>query len=167
MHVNQWIAVRGESSEDAIGSVDNYLDEQIEKEFYDYFHNYQRTISYEADPEKFRECVDNTVESKKAEVEFMVEKILKKRENVEDDKPYDFYGDIEEWLAAEDHFEAKFQFNLKRYTARRVLEIMSCEWVAESFFFDIEHGVAGPNYMWEEIQSGKTDWWIVHVDFHF
>lgn len=185
MHVHHWIAVKAESSQDASNSAEDFLNELLGSEFYDWFlvgggrwnpnfetnefgdDDYDRAVSYEADPEKFREIIDQSRRQKKEDVKSMVEDFIKKRKKVENDEPYDFYKDVEEWLNAEDESEARIQFNIKRSAVRQVLSIMSGHWVPESFFFDKENGSTTPRYLFEAIDKGETGWWLVPIDFHY
>ena len=174
MHILQWIAVKASNVESANERVSNYLMENMGSEdnytsWYDWFvvgggrwnpnpdsqyeDDKSMTISYEIDPEVFRERVSQSMLNRKAEF---------------DSYAKDVNLDIIPQIISEyDPSGKAFSLFANMYALKKLIDMAYGEWDYNSYFFDCENDTTTPGYMFEGIDKGDTNWYLIPVDFHF
>jgi hypothetical protein len=53
------------------------------------------------------------------------------------------------------------------YVIKKVIDMAYGEWDFNSYFLDCENNTTTPAYMFEDIDKGNKEWYLVPVDFHF
>jgi hypothetical protein len=180
MHVLQWIAIQADDKDEAYRRVEDNLNSTLgdfdspHNTWYDWFvvgggrwnmseeddHTEAYTggktnliISYDEDPKAFREGIQNTMDSRKSEFDGYAKDvdptILTKIITDYDPKDYDY---------------SKFS---TIYPIKKMLDMAYGIWDYNSYFFDMEHDTTVPKYMYESIDKGNKNWYLVPVDFHF
>lgn len=175
MHVLQWIAVKSDDKDMAFRSVREYLETAMGNEYsysswYDWFvcgggrwnpnpdsqyddDDQSMTISFETDPDLFEERVLLAMENRKAEFESYAKDIDK-----------DILDKIvSEYNPREKNF-ATFQ---QMYPIKKLIDMAYGEWDFNSYFLDCENDTTTPAYMFEDIDKGNKNWYLIPVDFHF
>lgn len=174
MHVMQWIATRADDKDEAFRRVKEYLEINMGREdsyasWYDWFvtgggrwnpnadqyndDDQSMTISYETDPDLFEEQVLLAMENRKAEFESYAKDVDK---DVLDKI-------ITDYNPREKNF-VNFQ---KMYPIKKMIDMAYGEWDFNSYFFDSENDTTTPAYMFEAIDKGEKNWYLIAVDFHF
>lgn len=173
MHVLQWISVRAEDKDEAFRRVKDYLETAMGSEdsyasWYDWFvtgggrwnensdpyeDDQSMVISYETDPDLFEEQVLKAMENRKAE--------------------FDSYAkDVDTTLVDKviaDYNPREKQFGMFQglYPLKKLIDMAYGEWDYNSYFLDCENDTTTPAYMFEGIDKGDTNWYLIPVDFHF
>lgn len=179
MHVLQWIAVQADNKDESFVAVKDYLETQMGGQdsynsWYDWFvvgggrwnvnegddfreaYTDGKTnliISYDEDTAAFRAEVLTTMESRKAEFDnyakdvdsHAIDKIIT------DYNPNDF-----DFI--------KFQ---SLYPIKKIIDMAYGEWDMNSYFYDMVNDTTTPKYLYESIDKGNKNWYLVPVDFHF
>jgi hypothetical protein len=175
MHVLQWIAVQADDKDQAFRSVKDYLETAMGSEYsyaswYDWFvtgggrwnpnpdsqyndDDQSMVLSYETDPDLFEERVLQSMESRKREF---------------DDYAKDVNPDILAKIISDYNPRDKmFAAFSEMYPIKKIIDMAYGEWDYNSYFFDCHHDSTTPAYMFESIDNGTKNWYIVPVDFHF
>lgn len=175
MHVLQWIAVQADDNSHAFNSVKHYLEVNMGSEdsyasWYDWFvtgggrwndngndpyddDNESMVISYDEDPKKFLETVEKSMVQRKEE--------------------FDRYAkDINPDILAKiisDYNPRKKDFAVfsELYPIKKIIDMAYGEWDFNSYFFDCNNDTTSPKYMFESIDTGNKNWYLIPVDFHF
>jgi hypothetical protein len=180
MHVLQWIAIEAEDKDEAYRRVEDNLNntlgdfESPHSSWFDWFvvgggrfnvsegdefaeaytHGKTNLItSYDEDPVAFRVQVLRSLENRKAEFDeyaktvdsSAIDKIIKSY----DPKDHDFLA---------------FQ---TLYPIKKVIDMAYGTWDFNSYFFDMVHDSTTPKYLYESLDKGNKNWYLVPVDFHF
>ena len=180
MHVLQWIATEAENKDEAYARVEDTLQtmlgdyESPTLTWYDWFvvgggrwntkddesataaYTEGKTnliISYDEDPVAFRVQVLRSLEDRKAEFDnyakdvdsSVIDKIIKDY----NPKEFDF---------------AAFQ---SLYVIKKVIDMAYGNWDFNAYFYDMVNDTTTPKYLYESIDSGNKNWYLVPVDFHF
>lgn len=180
MHVLQWIAVGAEDKNEAYAKVEHSLEEMIgsyesptntwfdwfvvgggrwnTKEDDDFKEAYVEgktnlIVSAKDTPDEFDERVLQAMESRQAEFDgyakdidqSIIDKIIKDY----NPREYDF---------------AKFS---TIYPIKKLIDMAYGIWDFNSYFFDLVNDTTVPKYMFESLDNGDKDWYLVPVDFHF
>ena len=173
MHVLQWISVRAEDKDEAFRRVKDYLETTMGSEdsyasWYDWFvtgggrwnenatpyeDDQSMVISYETDPEVFRERVSQCMLNRKAEFDMYAKDV----------DPSILDKIISEYNPAEKSFSAFATM----YPLKKVIDMAYGEWDYNSSYFDCENDTTTPAYMFEGIDKGDTNWYLIPIDFHF
>jgi hypothetical protein len=175
MHVLQWIAVQADDKDHAFRSVKDYLETNMGTEYnysswYDWFvtgggrwnpnegsqyndDDQSMVISYDEEPQKFRETVENAIVSRKAEFDRYVE--------------HTDVSIIDKVISDYDPSKPNFEHFQKLYELKKVIDMAYGEWDFNSYYFDCDNDTTTPKYMFESIDSGNKNWYAVPVDFHF
>ena len=179
MHVLQWIAVQAEDKDESFRIVKDYLETQMGGEdsfnsWYDWFvvgggrwnvnegddfreaYNDGKTnliISYDEDQLAFRAEVLRAMESRKTEFDNYAKDVdpsaITKIISSYNPPDYDFVS---------------FQ---SLYPIKKVIDMAYGIWDFNSYFFDMMNDTATPKYLYESIDKGNKNWYLVPVDFHF
>jgi hypothetical protein len=180
MHVLQWIAVEAEDKDEAYRTVENSLQNMLGDfesptlTWYDWFvvgggrwnmteddenveaYTEGKTnmiISYDEDPVAFRTQVLRSMEDRKSEFEgyakdvdtSIIDRIIKEY----DPKEFDFVS---------------FQ---PLYPIKKLIDMAYGTWDFNAYFFDMLNDTTTPKYLYDSIDSGNKNWYLVPVDFHF
>jgi hypothetical protein len=175
MHVLQWIAVKSDDKDMAFRSVKDYLETNMGNEYsysswYDWFvtgggrwnpnpnsqyddNDQSMVLSFETDPDLFEEQVLKSMENRKEEFDRYAKDI----------NPETLAKIISDYNPREKQFAA-FQ---DMYPIKKVIDMAYGEWDFNSYFMDCENDTTTPAYMFEAIDKGEKNWYLVPVDFHF
>ncbi len=175
MHVLQWIAVEADDKDHAFRSVKDYLETAMGNEdsyasWYDWFvtgggrwnpnegsqyndDDQSMVISYEEEPDLFEERVLLSMESRKAEFDSYAK-----------DVDLDIITKI---ISDYNPREKDFGVFQKLYPIKKIVDMAYGEWDFNSYFFDCQNDTTSPAYMFEAIDKGTKNWYIIPVDFHF
>jgi hypothetical protein len=175
MHVLQWIATTADDKDHAFRSVKDYLENQMGDEYnysswYDWFvagggrwnsnpdsqyndNDQSMVISYEEEPDLFEERVLLAMESRKAEFD----------NYAKDVKPEMLANIISNYNPR----EKEFSLFAEMYPIKKIIDMAYGEWDFNSYFYDMENTSTTPKYMFEAIDKGTKNWYIIPVDFHF
>ena len=180
MHVLQWIATEAENKDEAYARVEDTLQtmlgdyESPTLTWYDWFvvgggrwntkddesataaYTEGKTnliISYDEDPVAFRVQVLRSLEDRKAEFDnyakdvdsSVIDKIIKDY----NPKEFDF---------------AAFQ---SLYVIKKVIDMAYGNWDFNAYFYDMVNDTTTPKYLYESLDTGNKNWYLVPVDFHF
>jgi len=175
MHVLQWIATTAEDNDHAFRSVKHYLESQMGMEesyssWYDWFvtgggrwnpnegsqyddNDQSMIISYDEDPKKFLEAVETSMQSRKEEFDRYAK-----------DVNADMLAKI---ISDYNPSEKDFAAFSGMYPIKKVIDMAYGEWDFNSYYFDCDSETTSPKYMFESIDKGNKNWYLVPVDFHF
>lgn len=180
MHVLQWIAVKAEDKDEAYSKVENTLQEMLgdyespTMTWYDWFvvgggrwnmseddshgeayveGKTNLIVSAKDTPDEFDERVLQAMESRKAEFDGYAKdvdpSILNKIINSYNPREHDFVA---------------FQ---ELYPIKKLIDMAYGNWDFNSYFYDMANDTTTPKYMFELLDKGDKDWYLVPVDFHF
>ncbi len=110
------------------------------------------TISYEDEPGKFLDTVKEGIEARMAEFNLYRKHFNEK--NV----------DINSVL---DKYDGQMDFGFPLYELYKMIDMTQGKWDFNSYFYDMQHETTNTKYMYESIDTGNKNWYIVFVDFHF
>jgi hypothetical protein len=175
MHVFQWIAIQSEDKNQAFLSVKGYLETAMGNEdsyasWYDWFvtgggrwnpnegsqyddNDQSMVISYDEEPKKFLEAVEQSMENRKEEFDRYAK-----------DVNADMIAKVISDYNPRQKLFAAFQ---GLYPIKKLIDMAYGEWDYNSYFFDCHHDTATPAYMLESIDTGNKNWYLIPVDFHF
>jgi hypothetical protein len=180
MHVLQWIATQAEDKDEAYRRVEDTLQtmlgdfESPTHTWYDWFvvgggrwnmteeddndeaYTEGKTnmiLSYDEDPEPFLTRILRTMEDRKSEFDgyakdvdsSILDKIIK------DYNPKEF------------DFPA-FQ---SLYPIKKLIDMAYGTWDFNSYFYDMVNDTTTSKYLYDSIDTGNKNWYLVPVDFHF
>jgi hypothetical protein len=180
MHVLQWIAVEAEDRIEAYRTVEETLQNMLgdfdmpTTTWYDWFvvgggrwnvgenddsseaYTEGKTnliISYDEEPADFRTQVLRSMEDRKSEFDGYAKDvdstILDKIINDYDPKEFDFPA---------------FQ---SLYPIKKLIDMAYGTWDFNAYFYDMLNDTTTPKYLYESIDKGNKNWYLVPVDFHF
>lgn len=185
MHVLQWIAVEADEPEedvidldeckhDALVSVDTFLEDNVEREWYDWYvvgggrWNIEEgeddlMAGYKAktnmiihagtDIDRFKETIEKSLESRMREFSDLAKDV----------KPDIIYNIISNYDPKQNDYSLFSQM----YPIKKVIDMALGEWDFNSYFFDNENQTTNPKYVLEAIDKEPNSWYLVPVDFHF
>jgi hypothetical protein len=175
MHVFQWIATKADDKDEAFRRVKEHLETNMGREdnyssWYDWFvtgggrwnpnpnsqyddNDQSMTLSFETDPDLFEEQVLKAMEGRKSEFD-----------NYAKDIDHTILDKIITDYNPREHDFLAFQ---KLYPIKKLIDMAYGDWDFNSFFFDMEHDSTTPKYMFEDIDKGNKNWYLIGVDFHF
>ena len=180
MHVLQWISVQAEDKDEAYRRVEDTLQNMLggfdmpTNTWYDWFvvgggrfnvsegddfneaYTHGKTnlvISYDEDPVAFRVQVLRSLEDRKAEFDgyakdvdsTIIDKIIKDY----NPKEFDFVA---------------FQ---SLYPIKKMIDMAYGTWDFNAYFYDMLNDTTTPKYLYESIDTGNKNWYLVPVDFHY
>jgi hypothetical protein len=180
MHVLQWIATEAEDKDEAYRRVEDTLQGMLGNEetptntWFDWFvvgggrwnmteddHHTEAyvggktnmVISYDDDPEGFRKGVQGAMDSRKTEFDNYAKgvdvDVLTKIINDYNPSEFDFF---------------KFQ---GMYPIKKIIDMAYGTWDFNSYFYDMFNDTTTPKYLYESLDKGDKNWYLVPVDFHF
>jgi hypothetical protein len=180
MHVLQWIATEADNKDEAYRRVEDTLQEMLGDfesptlTWYDWFvvgggrwntkddesataaYTEGKTnliISYDESPEPFLTGILRALEDRKSEFDgyakdvdsSIIDKIIKDY----NPKEFDFMA---------------FQ---SLYPIKKMIDMAYGTWDMNSYFYDMVNDTTTPKYLYESIDKGNKNWYLVPVDFHF
>jgi len=172
MHVLQYIAVKADSPEEAIGSVRERLQDILGNEYgggawYDWF--VTGGGRWNAEHDSYNEGATNMIVSSKDSEAF--EKTLV--ECIES-RMSEFRRYVEEWKQANINLDSYFEeydgamdYSMKLYSLGKIIDMAQGEWDYNSYFYDIDSWSTNPVHMNKDRIENDTLWFLVPVDFHF
>jgi len=180
MHVLQWIATEADDKDEAYRRVEDTLQNMLgdfdmpTMTWFDWFivgggrwnmtEDNDHTeayvegktnliISYEEDSEAFKTQIVKSLEDRKAEFDNYAKDIdtssIDKIINDYDPKDFDFPA---------------FQ---SLYPIKKVIDMAYGNWDFNSYFYDMNSDTTTPKYLYESLDKGDKNWYLVPVDFHF
>ena len=180
MHVLQWIAVEAEDRIEAYRTVEETLQNMLgdfdmpTTTWYDWFvvgggrwnvgenddsseaYTEGKTnliISYDEEPADFRTQVLRSMEDRKSEFDGYAKdvdsSIIDKIINDYNPKEFDFPA---------------FQ---SLYPIKKLIDMAYGTWDFNAYFYDMLNDTTTPKYLYESIDKGNKNWYLVPVDFHF
>jgi hypothetical protein len=176
MHVLQYIAVRVEDQlddpeQEAMQLVESRLQDEMGGQeqylsWYDWFvigggrfvdgdpyeSSPNHIISYDKAPAKYREMIANMISNR-------VEEFGGYRKQF-DSKTVDLNAKL-------DSYAGNMQYDFELYPLAKMIDMIQGKWDFNSYFFDIQHDSTNPEHMFDSIDKGNKNWYLVPVDFHF
>jgi hypothetical protein len=172
MHVLQYIAVQSDTSDEAFRTVKDTLESELgnidyaTNTWFDWFvvgggrfvegNPYEEStnsiISYDEDPKKFLNQVQESIQSRIDE--FNVYRKSHEEKNI----------DINAKL---DNYKGVMNYDFELYYLKKMIDMINGEWDYNAFFYDMHHASTNPEHMHKSIDLGNKNWYIVPVDFHF
>ena len=180
MHVLQWIAVEADSKDEAYQIVQENLQNMLGDfdmptlTWYDWFvvgggrwnvgegesnneayveGKTNLIVSYNEDPQYFRTRLLQCMESRKAEFDGYAKDI----------EPSIITKIITRYNPNDHDFLA---FN-ELYPIKKMIDMVYGTWDMNSYFFDMVNDTTTPKYLYESLDNGNKNWYLVPVDFHF
>lgn len=180
MHVLQWIAIGAEDKNEAYAKVENTLQEMLGDyesptlTWYDWFvvgggrwntkegDDFKEAyvegktnliVSADDTPDEFDERVLQAMESRKNEFDSYAKDV--------DSKAID---NIINNYDPRNHNFLAFQ---ELYPIKKLIDMAYGTWDFNSYFYDMVNDTTTPKYMFESLDKGDKDWYLVPVDFHF
>ena len=171
MHVLQYIAVQTDSDDEAMRSVEDRLQTEMGGQeqylsWYDWFvvgggrfvdgdpyeSSPNHIISYDNAPAEYREMITNMISNRKEE--FNGYREMYNRKEVDLNTKLDSYT-------------GNMQYDMELYPLAKMIDMIQGKWDYNAYFFDIQHDSTNPEHMFDSIDKGNKNWYIVPVDFHF
>jgi len=175
MHVLQRIAVQADSKDEAFRTVKDTLEQELgnneysSNAWFDWFvtgggrwnsnpdsqyndDDQSMTISYEEDPDKFIENVNDCIEGR-------VEEFKRYRQYFNEKNV-----DINAYL---DKYDGSTDYSFELYDLKKMIDMAQGNWDYNSYFYDMHHASVNTKFMLESIDKGNKNWYLVYVDFHF
>lgn len=180
MHVLQWIATEAEDKDEAYRRVEDNLQtmlgeyESAINTWFDWFvvgggrwnmseeddHTQAYVegktnliVSAKDEPDLFKERTDEAMQLRKAEFEGYAKDVdtafIDKMITTYRPEEFDFVG-----------------FN-KLYPIKKMIDMAYGTWDFNSYFYDMVNDSTTPKYLFEAIDKGNKNWYLVPVDFHF
>lgn len=180
MHVLQWIATEADNKDEAYATVEETLQNMLgdfdmpTHTWYDWFvvgggrwntegdesstaaYTEGKTnliISYDEDPVAFRVQVLRSLEDRKSEFDNYAKDV----DSSAIDKIITDYD-------PKDHDFLAFQ---TLYPIKKIIDMAYGTWDFNSYFFDMVNDSTTPKYLYESLDKGNKNWYLVPVDFHF
>jgi hypothetical protein len=180
MHVLQWIATEAEDKDEAYRRVEDTLQTMLgdfdtpTMTWFDWFvvgggrwnmtedddnveaYTEGKTnliVSYDEDPQHFRTRLLQSMESRKAEFDGYASNV----------DPSIITKIITRYNPNEFDFPA-FQ---ELYPIKKMIDMAYGTWDSNSYFYDMVSDTTTPKYVYESIDKGDKNWYLVPVDFHF
>jgi hypothetical protein len=175
MHVLQRIAVIADNKDEAFQIVKSTLESELgnndysSNAWFDWFvtgggrwnptpdsqyndDEQSMTLSYEGERNKFLEAVNEGIEARINEFN-----LYRKSFNEKD-------VDINAYL---DRYDGKTDYSFDLYPLSKMIEMTQGHWDFNSYFYDMHHASTNTKFMFDSIDRGVDNWYIVFVDFHF
>jgi hypothetical protein len=180
MHVLQWIAVEADDKDEAYRTVEETLQNMLgdfdmpTTTWYDWFvcgggrwntegddsstaaYTEGKTnliVSYDEDPQHFRTRLLQCMQDRKAEFD----------NYAKDVDPSIITKIITSYNPNEFDFPA-FQL---LYPIKKLIDMAYGTWDFNSYFYDMVNDTTTSKYLYESIDKGNKNWYLVPVDFHF
>ena len=179
MHVLQWIAVEADDKNMAYRAVQEGLQDKMGDEYnlnswYDWFvvgggrwnvsedEDWKEAyvdgktnliISYDEDPEEFRKGVEQSMEDRKLEFQQYAK---------------DVDSSVIDKIIAE-YNPNEFDFSLFQsfYPIKKIIDMAYGEWDFSSYFYDMANDSTSSKSLYDSIDKGNKNWYLVPVDFHY
>jgi hypothetical protein len=180
MHVLQQIAIQAEDKDEAYRRVEDYLQGHLRSDefpsdvWYDWFVVGGGRFNVEEGDdfaEAYTHGKTNLILSVKEEPDLFDERVLQSMENRKEE--FDRYAKDVDSSAIDkiitdynprDHNFLSFQ---SLYPIKKLIDMAYGTWDFNSYFFDMENDTTTPKYLFESIDKGQDNWYLVPVDFHF
>jgi hypothetical protein len=181
MHTLHWVAIKAESKEEALATVnDNLLPNEDGYRLADwsdwfvagggryndkgdgYTEGYANmVISYAETPDKFKEVINNIKTYRK---NYMGEKLMKLPPAF--DK---LQSDIVDYISNDCKLEDSRQFDFSRWDIKDCISMLNNAWTPDSGFYDNQEFTSSLQYLEERLDNTEQGalQYLVPVDFHF
>ena len=172
MHVLQYIAVKADSTEEAIINVRTHLESIMGESgsgatWYDWFITGGGRFNENSDP--YTDGDESMVVSSQDSEAF--EKIIV--ESIEA-RLGEFNRYRDEWQRANvnlesyfDEYQGDMDYSMQLYSLGKMIDMVQGNWDFNSYFFDIENYSTNPVHMTSDRINVGALWYLVPVDFHF
>lgn len=168
MHTLHWWAVQAENKEEATAIVESVLSEEY-VDWSDwhvvgggrwsnsqYENSHDMVISYDEEPEKFKETVRGCIQARMDEMTFIKDKIDINK-FVNSVEKYANFGTI-----------GDDRFGLQTYYVRKAGTMLLEYYNPDSYFYDLIEHSASTNYLYDRLDKNDTNGlFLVPVDFHY
>ena len=175
MHVLQYIAVVADDKDMAFRTVKDTLESELGNSEYstntwfDWFvtgggrwnpnegSQYDDTdqsmvISYDEAPEDYRTMIDSMISNRIDEFNNYRKSYTEKGIDVE---------------AKLDNYKGVMNYDFELYPLKKMIDMIQGEWDYNSYFYDMTTESTSPNSLYDSIDKGKKNWYLVPVAFHF
>jgi hypothetical protein len=174
MHVLQYIAVEATNKDIAYITVKEGLESNMAGSWFDWYvigggrwnvaenedwkeaYTEGKTnmfLSYDKEPDLFEERVLQSMESRKEEFDSYAKDV----DSSFIDKIITEYNPRDFDFSLFQHF----------YPIKKIIDMAYGEWDFSSCFYDITHDSTSPTHLFNSIDKGNKNWYLVPVDFHF
>ncbi len=171
MHVLQYIAVQTDTDDEAMQLVENRLQDEMGGQeqylsWYDWFvigggrfvdgdpyeSSPNHIISYDKEPKKYKETITDMISNRKEE--FNAYRTQFESRGIDLTNKLDTYN-------------GNMQYDYELYPLAKMIDMIQGKWDYNAYFFDIKHDSTNPEHMFDSIDKGNKNWYLVPVDFHF
>ena len=180
MHVLQWIATEAEDKDEAYRRVEDTLQtmlgdfESPTMTWYDWFVvGGGRWNMNENDDhtEAYTEGKTNLIISAEENLEAFYTQVLRAME----DRKAEFDGyakDVDSSIIdkiIKDYNPKEFDFPKfqELYPIKKMIDMAYGTWDFNAYFYDMVNDTTTPKYLYESLDKGNKNWYLVPVDFHF
>jgi len=173
MHVLQYIAVVAEDSDEAMQTVETFLNSEMggndyaTNSWYDWFvigggrfvegDPYESSpnhiiSAYEAGNDVFVKTVNDCIESRLREYR---------------DYQASFAKSEIDLNAKLDSYTGVMDYSFELYPLKKMIDMLQGNWDYNAYYFDIDSFSTNPKYMFDKIEKDNKNIFLVPVDFHF
>ena len=164
MHVLQWIGIKSDDVDFAVGSIEQILNENITNNWYDWFVvGGGRWNSSEDQYTNSTSMVIDNVDEIKKRIDMCIEGRVREFNHYRQSFSENVVS-LDEKL---DSYTGNTDYSFDLYTLGKMIDMLQGNWDMNSYFFDAENLTTNPKYMLDNIASGDVNWYLVPVDFHF
>jgi hypothetical protein len=180
MHVLQWIATEADNKDEAYRRVEDTLQEMLGDfesptlTWYDWFvvgGGRWNTKDDESDTAAYTEGKTNLIISYDESPEPFLTGVLRALEDRKSE--FDGYAkDVDSSIIdkiIKDYNPKEFDFMAFQslYPIKKMIDMAYGTWDMNSYFYDMVNDTTTPKYLYESIDKGNKNWYLVPVDFHF
>jgi hypothetical protein len=180
MHVLQWIAVEADNKDQAYRRVEYTLQNMLgdfespTMTWYDWFvvgGGRWNTEGDESATAAYTEGKTNLIISAEENLEGFYTQVLRSLEDRKSE--FDGYAkDVDSSVIDKiitDYNPKEFDFVAFQslYPIKKLIDMAYGTWDFNAYFFDMVHDSTTPKYLYESLDKGNKNWYLVPVDFHF
>ena len=180
MHVLQWIAVEAEDKDEAYRTVEDTLQNMLgdfdmpTHTWYDWFvvgGGRWNTEGDESSTAAYTEGKTNLIISAEENLEAFYTQVLRALEDRKSE--FDGYAkDVDSSVIDKiitDYNPKEFDFVAFQslYPIKKLIDMAYGTWDFNAYFYDMLNDTTTPKYLYESLDKGNKNWYLVPVDFHF
>jgi hypothetical protein len=180
MHVLQWIATEADNKDEAYRRVEDTLQEMLGDfesptlTWYDWFvvgGGRWNTKDDESATAAYTEGKTNLIISTQDDLEGFYTQVLRALEDRKSE--FDGYAkDVDSSIIdkiIKDYNPKEFDFVAFQslYPIKKLIDMAYGTWDFNAYFYDMVNDTTTPKYLYESIDKGNKNWYLVPVDFHF
>ena len=180
MHVLQWIATEAEDKDEAYRRVEDTLQSMLGDfesptlTWYDWFvvGGGRWNVGENDDhTEAYTEGKTNLIISAEDDLEGFYTQVLRAMEDRKSE--FDGYAkDVDSSILDKiinDYNPKEFDFPAFQslYPIKKLIDMAYGTWDFNAYFYDMVNDTTTPKYLYESIDKGNKNWYLVPVDFHF